>query len=65
MSLDKSIQSGKEHRKPFRKAQAVDPTCRCHGTCQYCKNNRLYKNLKNLQKALDKQKEIWYNKYRN
>lgn len=58
MSLDKSIQSGKEHRKPFRKTQAVDPTCRCHGTCQYCKSNRLYKNLKNLQKALDKQKGI-------
>lgn len=58
MSLDKSIQNGKEHRKPFRKAQAVDSACRCHGTCQYCKNNRLYKNLKKLQKALDKQKEI-------
>lgn len=51
MSLDKSIQSGKEHRKPFRKAQAVDPACRCHGTCQYCKSNRLYKNLKNEKKA--------------
>ena len=40
MSLDKSIEHGKEHRKPFRGAKAVDCTCRNHGSCSYCRSNR-------------------------
>ena len=31
MSLDKAIEHGKEHRKPYRGAKAVDKTCRNHG----------------------------------
>ena len=33
MSLDKSIEHGKEHRKKYRGAKAVDKTCRNHGGC--------------------------------
>lgn len=40
MSLNKAIQSGKEHRKPYRKAKAIDKTCRNHGGCPYCEGNR-------------------------
>ena len=40
MSLDKAIKSGKERRKPYRKAKAVDKTCRNHGGCPYCEGNR-------------------------
>lgn len=40
MSLDKAIKSGKEHRTPYRKAKAVDKTCRNHGGCPYCEGNR-------------------------
>lgn len=43
MSLDKAITHGKEHRKPYRGAKAVDRTCRNHGSCEYCKGNRLHK----------------------
>ena len=46
MSLDKSIQSGKEHRKPYRGAKAVDSTCRNHGDCPWCKSNRTHKDDK-------------------
>ena len=42
MSLDKAIKYGKEKRKPYRKAQAIDYTCRCHGGCPYCESNRLH-----------------------
>jgi len=42
MSLDKSIEHKKEHRKPYRKAKSIDPTCRNHGTCHWCKQNRLH-----------------------
>lgn len=41
MSLDKAIEYGKEHRKEYYGAKAVDPQCRCGGTCEYCRQSRL------------------------
>ena len=43
MSLDKAIKHGKEKRKPYRGAKAVDSTCRNHGSCKWCESNREYK----------------------
>lgn len=43
MSLDKAIEHGKEKRKQYYGAKAVDRTCRNHGSCDWCKGNRLYK----------------------
>ena len=43
MSLDKAIKYKKEKRKPYRKAKAVDASCRNHGSCPWCKANRLHK----------------------
>lgn len=43
MSLDKAIEHGKEHRKPYRGSKAVDRTCRNHGGCEWCRQNRLHK----------------------
>ena len=36
MSLDKAIEHGKEHRKPYTGAKAIDCTCRNHGSCDWC-----------------------------
>ena len=44
--LDKAIASGKEHRKPYRGSKAIDCTCRNHGSCIWCRNNRLYSRKK-------------------
>lgn len=49
MSLDKAIAHKKEHRKSYFGAKAVDKTCRNHGTCDWCKNNRLYNTNKQLE----------------
>lgn len=49
MSFYKSIISGKEHRKPWigkNRSKNIDCSCRNHGSCEYCKNNRLYQQLK-------------------
>ena len=46
MGLDKSIQYGKEHRKPYRGVKAIDATCRNHGSCERCHGSRIYKNEK-------------------
>lgn len=41
MSLDKAIKYGKEKRKPYTGAKAIDCSCRNHGTCGWCEGNRL------------------------
>lgn len=53
MSLDKAINSGKEHRKPYRDSKKFDPSCRNHGGCEYCKGNRLFKFKKQALKGCD------------
>lgn len=56
MALDKSIESGKEHRKPYKGSKRFDRTCRNHGSCDYCKGNRLYQTHKALDRCKDKLK---------
>lgn len=43
MSLDKAIAHGKERRKPYRGSKAFDYTCRNHGSCPWCEENRKHK----------------------
>ena len=54
MSLDKAIKCGKEHRKPYIGAKAVDATCRNHGSCYQCKGDRLHSTRKRELSADDK-----------
>ena len=46
MSLDKAISHGKEYRKPYYRSGRIDYTCRPHGSCKYCFNNRYHKHHK-------------------
>lgn len=55
MGLEKAIKHGKEKRNPYVGAKAVDRTCRNHGSCEWCKGNRTYKNSK---KELKNEKEL-------
>lgn len=43
MALDKAIKSGKEYRKPYTGSKAIDRTCRNHGGCEWCTENRNHK----------------------
>ena len=58
MSLDKAIESGKEHRKPYRGAKAIDCTCRNHGSCVYCMLGRLHSSRKRELAASYEETEI-------
>lgn len=51
MSLNKAIATGKEHRKPYKGSKAADKTCRNHGSCSYCSNNRLYSRRKSEERS--------------
>ncbi len=58
MSLDKSINSGKEKRKPFVGAKLVDHTCRNHGSCPQCFGNRTFKNKKREKACEEQEKSV-------
>ena len=30
------------YRRPYRKSRRFDRTCRCHGSCAWCRGNRLH-----------------------
>ena len=67
MSLDKAIEHGKEKkRKPYKGAKAIDCTCRNHGSCEWCKSNRLYQQLRmdeaSRQALEESEEEIWEKK---
>lgn len=49
--LNKAISHGKEHRKEYRGAKAVDPACRNHGSDDWARDNRLYRANKLLEKS--------------
>lgn len=65
MSLHKAILYKKEHRveygtkgQPYCKA--VDSSCRNHGSCIWCANNRTYKNKEKDRLAKAEIKKITF-----
>ena len=60
--LFKAIYYGKEHRKPYYGSKDFDRTCRNHGGCPWCLENRMYKDIKKIEKMLDMMAEFEYNK---
>ena len=59
MGLDKAIEHNKEYRQPYRGSKAIDCTCRNHGSCDWCRENREYKNLKR-EENMKNQLKGWY-----
>ena len=55
--LDKAIASGKERRKPYRGAKAIDRSRRNHGGCAWCESNRLHKYRAELARMKQEEKE--------
>ena len=62
MSHNKAIKSGKEHRKPYRKSKAFDRTCRNHGRCSYCEQNRTHQNTKKVVRANEELRDYYLEK---
>ena len=52
----------KEQRKPYYDSRSIDCTCRNHGTCPWCKNNRLFFDRKQRNLADEKLKD-WRSVY--
>lgn len=67
MSLEKGIKSGKEKRKPYRRSKVFDSDCKNHGSCGWCRDNRLYQYRKELERVKFEEKDLeqewmWYAK---
>jgi hypothetical protein len=40
MAFDNEYLNRKDRRQPYRGSKAMDASCRNHGSCPYCENNR-------------------------
>ncbi|MBQ5670250.1 MAG: hypothetical protein IIV29_06130 [Tidjanibacter sp.] len=58
MGLEKAIEHGKEKRKPYKGAKAVDCSCRNHGTCEWCRGNSAHNTNRKIEKAKAEMKEV-------
>lgn len=58
MGFEKSIDSGKEHRKHYRGSKSVASSCRNHGGCPWCEENRMHGNKIRESKNYVSDKEI-------
>ena len=56
--LDKAIQSGKEHRKPYYDTRRFDMSCRCHGSCIWCQKNRYHNTLIKIERLKAQEREM-------
>lgn len=57
MSLQKAIKHKKEHRKEYRGSEAIDKTCRPHGGCPWCEENRLHQYNSEVARCEEELKE--------
>ena len=59
MSLDKAIEHGHEHRRPYHGAKAVDPSCRNHGDDGWALRDRLHQR-KRAEMAAERDIKEWH-----
>lgn len=57
MGFEKAIEHGKTKRKPYRGSKRFDCSCRNHGTCEWCRENRMYKTIRDLARTEQEMKE--------
>lgn len=60
MGFEKAIEHGKTKRKAYKGSKAFDCSCRNHGTCEWCRENRMYKTIRDLAKTDVELKNIEY-----
>lgn len=44
-------------KNQYRKSRRFDRTCRCHGSCEYCLNNRLHQDKRDRTAADEELKQ--------
>jgi len=57
MSLNKAINKGAEHRKPYYGSKRFDRSCRPGGDCPWCQSSRQHKHNKKLLTAKEEERD--------
>jgi hypothetical protein len=58
MSFDKYYPKRKDWRKQYKGSKRFDRSCRCHGGCGYCLDNRMHNLRREKEKAEYSEKEL-------
>jgi hypothetical protein len=59
MSFDREYKRRKDWRRPYLgKSRIGDSTCRPHGSCGYCRSNRLHSRTKSELSSLERLREF-------
>ena len=58
MSFDKNFPNRKDRRKPYNKSKRFDKTCRNHGSCGWCREDRLHRRQLLVQALKDRIQEL-------
>jgi hypothetical protein len=61
MGLEKAIKHKKEKRKLYTDSKRFDYSCRNHGGCDYCKNNRTFFHKKQVSRTNFMLMDYWNN----
>ena len=59
MSFYKYYPNRKDHRKQYRDSRRFDATCKNHGSCSYCRDKRLYRYNKEIERTDNMLKEFY------
>lgn len=51
MSFDTSYPNRKDWRRPYHQSKRFDRTCRNHGSCPWCRANRLHRHIRQALKT--------------
>lgn len=51
--FDKHYPHRKDWRKPYRRSQAFDRSCRPHGSCAWCRGDRLHAYKRKVWEAVE------------
>lgn len=58
MAFDKKYPNRKDKRKPYRDSRRFDRTCRCHGSCAWCRGKRTFTNRKREAEAQEELRQL-------
>lgn len=47
-------------KRPYTKSKRFDTSCRCHGSCSYCRDSRTHTDHKRRQAAQEQVREYKY-----
>lgn len=61
MAFDNHYPNRKDWRRKYRRAKAIDRSCRPHGSCPFCHLGRLYATRRKVYAAIERIREYYEN----